>query len=110
MYRLRTRRGTERDVPKFVQIMEFKTSRIDEVEALSKRMQEDRGDSYLASKATITEDRDRPGTYVVIIEFDSYEIAMKNSNDPETDKTTKELGTLLDGPPKFYNLDVRMEM
>jgi len=100
----------ERDVPKFVQIMEFKTSRIDEVEALSRKMQEDRGDNFLANKATVTEDRERPGTYLVIIEFDSYEIAMKNSNDPETDKATKDMGALLDGPPKFYNLDVRMEM
>lgn len=97
-------------MPKFVQIMEFRTSRIDEVEALSRRMQEERGDAFLANKATITEDRERPGTYLVIIEFDSYEVAMKNSNDPETDKATKELATLLDGPPKFYNLDVRAEM
>jgi uncharacterized protein (DUF1330 family) len=97
-------------MPKLVQIMEIKTSRIDEVEALSRKMQEERGDAFLANKATVTEDRERPGTYLVIIEFDSYEIAMKNSNDPATDKATKELGTLLEGPPKFYNLDVRMEM
>ncbi len=97
-------------MPKFVQIMEFKTSRIDEVEALSKKMQKDRGDSFLANKATVTEDRDRPGTYVVIIEFDSYERAMENSNDPATDRAAKEMAELLDGSPNFYNLDVRMEM
>jgi len=106
----RTDEKMESDVAKFVQIMEFKTSRIDEVEALSKKMQQDRGDSFLANKATVTEDRDRPGTYVVIIEFDSYEKAMENSNDPETDKSAKDLADLIDGSPKFYNLDVRMEM
>jgi uncharacterized protein (DUF1330 family) len=97
-------------MPGFVQIMELKTSRIDEVEALSKRMQEERGGALLATKATITADRDRPDHYLVIVEFDSYEEAMKNSNDPETNKYAEQMGTLLEGPPKFYNLDVRSVM
>ena len=97
-------------MPGFVQIMELKTSRIDEVEALSKRMQEERGDALLATKGTVTADRDRPGYYLVIVEFDSYEEAMKNSNDPATNKYAEQMGALLDGPPKFYNLDVRLVM
>jgi hypothetical protein len=97
-------------MPGFVQIMELKTSRIDEVEAVSKRMQEERGDALLASKATVTADRDRPGYYLVLIEFASYEEAMKNSNDPVTGKYAEELGALLDEPPKFHNLDVLFEM
>ncbi len=97
-------------MPGFVQIMELKTSRIDEVEALSKRMQEERGDALLATKGTVTADRDRPGYYLVIVEFDSYEEAMKNSNDPATSKYAEQMGALLDGPPKFYNLDVRLVM
>jgi quinol monooxygenase YgiN len=90
--------------------MEFKTSRVEEVEALSKRLQAELGDAFLANKATVTEDRDRPGTYLVIVEFDSYEAAMKNSDNPVTTKASEEMRTLLDAPPKFYNLDVRMEM
>lgn len=97
-------------MPGFVQIMEFKTSRIDEVEALSKKMEEERGDALLATKATITADRDRAGYYVVIVEFDSYEAAMKNSNDPETGKFAEQMRALLDGPPSFLNLDVRAVM
>jgi hypothetical protein len=88
--------------------MELKTSRIDEVVALSERMRAERGDALLATKATITADRDRPGYYLVIVEFDSYEEAMKNSNDPATGKFAEQMGALLDGPPKFYNLDVRL--
>lgn len=91
----------------FVQIMKFKTARIDEVESFAKRMQEDLGAKYLANKATVTADRDEPGTYWVIVEFDSYDVAMQNSNDPETDKYATELVTMLDGPPAFHNLDVR---
>jgi uncharacterized protein (DUF1330 family) len=97
-------------MPGFVQIMELKTSRIDEVEAFSKKMQEERGDDLLATKGTITADRDRPGYYLVIVEFDSYEEAMKNSNDPATGKYAEQMGALLDEPPKFYNLDVRLVM
>ena len=94
----------------FVQIMEIKTSRIDEVEAMSKKMQEERGDTLLATKGTVTADRDRPGYYLVIVEFDSYEEAMKNSNDPATSKYAEQMGALLEQPPKFYNLDVRLVM
>ncbi|MGP0110981.1 MAG: hypothetical protein ACLPR9_19345 [Acidimicrobiales bacterium] len=97
-------------MPGFVQIMEIKTSRIDELEALVKKMQEERGDSLLSTRAVLTADRDRPGYYVNIIEFNSYEEAMKNSNDPATSEFAKEMGVLLEGPPKFYNLDVRHEM
>jgi hypothetical protein len=97
-------------MPGFVQIMEIKTSRIDELEALVKKMQEERGDSLLSTRAVLTADRDRPGYYVNIIEFNSYEEAMKNSNDPATSEFAKEMGALLEGPPKFYNLDVRQEM
>jgi hypothetical protein len=90
----------------FIQIMECDTSRIDEVEALSRRLQEEQGDKLLATKATIAEDRDRRGHYFIIVEFDSYEEAMKNSNDPATDKYAGLLVELLDGTPDFRNLDV----
>jgi hypothetical protein len=70
-------------MPKFVQIMEVKTYRIDDVEVLSRKMQQDRGDSFLANKATITENRDRPGTYLVIIEFDSYERQWRTRTTPK---------------------------
>jgi hypothetical protein len=97
-------------MPGFVQIMEIRTSRIDEVEAFVKKMREERGDSLLSTRAILTADRDRPGYYVNIIEFSSYEEAMTNSNDPATSEFAEQLSALLEGPPKFYNLDVRYEM
>ena len=97
-------------MPGFVQIMEIDTSRIDEVVALSRRMQQERGDALLASKATVAADRDRPGHYFVIVEFASYEEAMRNSNDPATSRYAEELRALLDGPPTFHDLDVRTVM
>ena len=51
-------------------------------------------------------DRDRPGYYFSIIEFDSYEEAMENSNRPETSEFAAQMAKLCDGPPTFRNLDV----
>jgi hypothetical protein len=41
-----------------------------------------------------------------VIEFDSYESAMENSNRQETAEFASKMAALCDGPPTFYNLDV----
>ncbi|HET9254137.1 MAG TPA: hypothetical protein VFO16_02910 [Pseudonocardiaceae bacterium] len=88
----------------FVQIVEFKTSRIDEVEALADANQPPA--DHTVRRITVTADRDRPGYYLTIVEFDSYESAMENSNRPETSEFAATMAKLCDGPPTFYNLDV----
>ncbi|HEX3394048.1 MAG TPA: hypothetical protein VHS52_05930 [Acidimicrobiales bacterium] len=90
----------------FVQIIEIKTSRIDEIDALVEEAVS-RGGSMPMTRATMTADRDRPGYYLSILEFDSYEQAMENSNSPETTEMSAKMASLCDGPPTFYNLDVR---
>ena len=93
----------------FVQIIEMQTSRYDEVEALLEELRTrlDDGRSAGPLRGTTTTDRDRPGYYVSIVEFDSYEAAMENSNRPEVGEYSARLAKLCDAPPKFYNLDVR---
>ena len=92
----------------FVQIIEYQTSRFDEVKALGvERARTDTGS--LARRVTATEDRDRPGTYLTIVEFDSYDDAMANSKRPETQQFAEQMQKLADGPPRFYNLDVRSQ-
>lgn len=95
----------------FVQIIEFRTSRIDELRALGEDMRarrEAEGDkSGGPRRALFTEDRDRPGHYLNIVEFESYEAAMANSNHPETQQFARTMAELVDGPPTFYNLEVR---
>lgn len=93
-------------MPGFVQIMEITTSRIDDVRALTERMSQERGTSLLARRVTLAADRDNPGRYSYVVEFDSYEEAMRNSNDPETSRFAEEMMALLDSPPTFRNLDV----
>ena len=90
----------------FVQIVEFKTDRPDEVMALGDEMEPQRS-SGTAQRLTIGADRDRPGYYFTIVEFDSYEAAMENSNRPETSAFAEQMAKLCDGPPTFRNVDVQ---
>ena len=89
----------------FVQIIEFTTSRIDEVQQLTDEMQSQR-DAGTALRGTLTADRDRPNHYFSLVEFETYESAMENSNRPDTTEFASKMAALCDGPPTFYNLDV----
>ena len=61
------------------------------------------------SRVTTTADRDRPGTYVSIVEFDSYEHAMSNSEHPATQELADTMASFCDSPPTFRNLDVERQ-
>ena len=89
----------------FVQVIEFRTSRIDELRRLADEMGADSGPGG-ASRGIVTQDRDRPGWYFNIVEFDSYEAAMSNSNRPEVSAFAAKMAALCEEPPRFYNLDV----
>ena len=89
----------------FVQIIEFSTSRIDEVRALGEQMQSQR-EAGTALRGMVCADRDRPNHYFNVVEFDSYESAMENSNRPETTEFASKMRALCDGAPVFRNLDV----
>lgn len=90
----------------FIQIIEFKTSRIDEFNAALDEWLKTTAGQRAASRGTQTQDRDRPNTYVQIVEFPSYEEAMANSSLPETSAFAAQLASLCDEPPTFRNLDV----
>jgi len=96
----------------FVQIVEYDTSHIDEVRTLGDKFRDERQAEGLAIeiRVTMAGDRDRPNHYVTIAEFPSYEIAMQNSNRPETSEFAARLAELCDGPPTFKNLDVLTTM
>ena len=90
----------------FVQVIEYKTSRHDEVDKLTENWLAETEGRRTAQEAIVCVDRDRPNTYVTIVQFDSYETAMNNSKMPETSAFAEQMGKLCDGPPKFLNLDV----
>jgi quinol monooxygenase YgiN len=94
----------------FIQIVEYTTSRPEQVKLLTERFRDERRDSEAGPtvvRGTVTADRDRPGVYLSILEFPSYEVAMANSARPETTDFARAMAELCDGPPRFYNLDVQ---
>ena len=89
----------------FAQLIEWKTSRFDEVEKLNDEWRE-RFPAMGPTRILVGADKDNAGSYVTIVEFSSYEEAMKNSNDPATAEYADRMQALSDGPPVFHNLDI----
>lgn len=96
---------------KFLQTIAWRTSRADEMRAVAARFQADNpdpGPGFLGLK--MLKDRDQENNYLVIAEFENYDLAMQNSARPEIDAFNKEMMALADGPPSFGNYDVIDEM
>ena len=93
----------------FIQVIEFDSDNIDEMRKIGDEWEAAAAGSSKAVKRVMCEDRDRPGHYVNIVFFDSYEAAMENSNNPVTTEYSQKMAGLTDSPPKFYNLNVLEE-
>jgi hypothetical protein len=91
----------------FIQIIELTTTHPEEIQELVEEWSAQSEGRRTVARSTLTADRDRPGTYVQIVEFPSYQEAMANSGLPETAEFAAKLDRLCDGPPVFRNLDVR---
>ncbi|GAP51486.1 hypothetical protein [Streptomyces azureus] len=92
---------------KFVQIIDFETERMDEME----RVFEEAGRRFAGrpggpTQRMLLKDRDNPRRYLALIEFDSYEEAMRNSNDPETSRMAEQLSALCIGERVYTNCDL----
>jgi hypothetical protein len=91
----------------FIQTISFSTSRVDEIRALGQEFQREEGGAAPGFRGTrILKDRDRDGAYMVIAEFDSYELAMQISARPQTDAFAKKMGELVEGAVNYGNYDV----
>jgi quinol monooxygenase YgiN len=89
----------------YVQIIEVKTSNYDQIRKLDEEWQAATVGRRTATRSVVTQDRDQPGTYVIMVEFPSYEAAQTNNDLPETAHFAAEIGALSDGMT-FRNLDV----
>jgi hypothetical protein len=97
----------------FVQIIDYRTSRQDEIVALMsdfRAKREAAGDGPSPTRAMACADRDEPGRYWSVIEFATYEEAMENSNREDTGEFAAAMTALCDGPPTFRNLDLMEAM
>ena len=90
----------------FVQIIEFRTSKMTEMQRVGDEWEAAAVATSKARRRVLCEDRDNAGRYLNIVFFDSYEDAMENSNLPVTQEFSQKMMGLADGPPTFYNLDV----
>ncbi|WP_395295921.1 ester cyclase [Kitasatospora hibisci] len=90
----------------FVQIIDCKTDRLDDLNRLMDTWAEQTRGRRTAGHAVVATDRADTKHVVEIVEFPSYEEAMRNSNLPETDRIFREMVALCEEPPTFTDLDV----
>ena len=95
---------------KFIQTISFTTNRMDQMQKLmDEYTAQSGGDAPGFIRSTVLKDRDRPNVYLVVAEFESYELAMQNSARPETDAMAKKMSQLVDGEVTYGNYDVIAE-
>ena len=89
----------------FIQVIDYKTDRGTELE----RVMDEWRDATEGRRSTVTaitcRDRARPDHYVTIVEFPSYEEAMRNNDLPETQEFSARMAALCKGQPSFLDLD-----
>jgi predicted ester cyclase len=90
----------------FVQLIECKTGRIDEMNRLLDTWVEQTKGKRTATHAMVSRDMSDATHVVEMVEFPSYEEAQRNSSLPETNRVFEEMVALCDEPPTFTDLDV----
>jgi predicted small metal-binding protein len=91
----------------FVQVIEFRTGRIDEFEGIEDRWADEIGADRTARWEVTGADRNDPGRYLQVVAFPDHDSAMANSKHPATGRFAAILGELCDDPATFHDLDVR---
>lgn len=92
----------------FVQIIDFETERMDEMRELMRQYEQRAASEDRDVKPThrmVLQDKDRPNHYLVVVEFDSYEEAMKNSAREDTTAMSEAMGAMTTARG-FTNCDV----
>ena len=90
----------------FAQIIKMKSSKFDELEAADEKWLKETEGQRTVSRQLICENRDERGEYWIVVEFPSYEDAMRNNDLPATSRISERMAELCDGEPEFVNLNV----
>jgi len=90
----------------FMQLIDCRTSRFEEMDRLMDQWVEQTRGKRTATHAVVGKDRSDTSHVVEIVEFPSYEEAMRNSQLPETDRIFREMVALCEEMPTFTDLDV----
>jgi hypothetical protein len=94
---------------KFAQIIEFRTSRIDDFNVNFDAWMTRTEGKRIPHRAVLRRDRDADDQYLLMVEFSSYEEGMENSNRPATAEFAAFLAGICVGPLTFRNLDLLRE-
>jgi hypothetical protein len=93
---------------KFLQTIEYRTTRFDDIEKLLDEYTSATEGRRTTARAVVGRNRERPDTYLTVVEFASYEDAMRNNDLPETARFAEQMAKLCDDVT-FTNLDVIRE-
>lgn len=91
---------------KFVQIMEVTTDNFDEFEALHEQWLAATEGQRTTELEWVLHDRDNPNRYVIVVQFPSFDEAMKNNDLPATAEIAQKMNELAAAPTIFHNLDL----
>jgi hypothetical protein len=90
----------------FIQLIEYETSDVEAVQKAILTFRDEHPGVMTFTTSRVAEDRDKPGTYISIVEFASYEEAMAQSNNPALSEFLQGMGPELMANRSFRNLDV----
>jgi hypothetical protein len=97
---------SKEDLMAFIQTIEMKTSKIDDLRALEKEWRAATEGKRTLRRSIICQDRNDATRYLILAFFDSYESAMQNSQVPATSEFAQRQGKLADSEPVFGDFDV----
>ncbi len=89
----------------FIQLIDYRTTRGAEIEALLDEFRDSTEGRRSTASSITCRDREQSDHYVTIVEFPSYEDAMRNNELPETQQFAARMLELCEGDPIFVNLD-----
>ena len=93
----------------FVQIIKLSTADYTGVEAAHEEWLSATEGQRTVTREILCENRDVPGEFWVIVEFPSYDDAMRNNALPATAKIAEQIAALSGGQLEFFNLDLRRQ-
>lgn len=89
----------------FTQIVEVKTGAVEVVKDLIRAWhREQAGTAPGYREVRVLEDKERPGTYLIEVEFASEQDAAENNDRPETSAWAQRLKEAVNGEPRYLNL------
>jgi len=91
---------------RFAQIIEFKTSRIDDFNSNLDAWISSTAGSRVPHRAVLRRDRAADDVYLPMVEFSSYDQGLENFNRPATAEFAAFLAGICDEPPTFRDQDV----